>query len=111
MKWVIVAATASLLITNDAYASGVSFDYESFTKMPNGAAEIVLKFNNDTGKVVSYVGADCAMLDKDGKAVTVLPVNAQNIAIGGHAFGHSYSQPNDTRIKKAECRVRDFDVE
>jgi hypothetical protein len=89
-----------------ATAGSLTFDYENFQRTPNGAAEIVLKFTNGTDRTIKYVGADCALLDKDGKAITVIPVMVDSIGPGETAYAHNYGPPHDTRIAKADCRLK-----
>lgn len=100
-----------MLSAAPAFAGGVDMSYENFQKTSTGSVEVVLKFTNNTGKNVSVVMADCAFLDANKKALTVVPVAAQNIPAGQYAYGHSYSPPKLTGIEHAECRVRDYDSE
>jgi len=85
-------------------APAVGFEYESFHKTQTGAVEIVLKFTNNTDENLRAVFADCALLDKDHKAVTVIRVAAENIEPGGVAYGNNFG-PRIDGIEHAECRV------
>lgn len=97
---------ALLAMTVTANAGGdVTFDYESFHMTQTGAAEVVLKFTNTTGADVEYAIADCALLDADGKAVTVIAVATTDIQAGGFAYANNFG-PRQAGIKQVACRIR-----
>lgn len=100
---------AALLMASAASAAEVEVQIENFERTSTGAAEIVVKFTNQSARSVQFVAASCGLLDKTERAITTVDVIAQNIPPGIRAFGKAYG-PEDDRIAKAECRLRDFDL-
>ncbi len=98
---------AFALLASPALAD-VTFTYENFRRHENGNLEIVLKFNNQTDKAVSFVRAECALLDKSGRAITTERVLAQNIPARQHAYGRNFVlRPG--AAEKADCRITRID--
>jgi len=106
MKYVYWAA--GLLYGVAAQAAEVDAVVENFERTSTGAAEVVMKFTNNTNRSVTYAGANCALLDKDGRALTSVDIVSQNIVPGGRGFGRAYG-PQDPRVDKAECRLTGVD--
>lgn len=104
-----LAAAAAAFVSSAAAADAVALEYENFQRLPNGATEIVLKFTNNTSSKLSLISADCAFLDADGKALTVLPIVAQNVAPGEAAYGNTFSPRHVVGIEKAQCRLKYYD--
>jgi hypothetical protein len=99
---------AAVLAAHGAYAADVEVQIENFERTSTGAAEVVVKFENRTNRAVQFAAASCGLLDQAGRALTTVDIIAQNISPGSRAFGKSFG-PNDARVAKAECRLRDFD--
>lgn len=96
----------ALASSTPANAGQVDFEYENFRMTGTGAAEVVLKFINKTGEHKKYVIAECAVLDADYKAISVITVAAKNVPAGGIAYAKNYG-PQDTRTEHVSCRVVD----
>ena len=110
MRLLVLSAAALIAGPGLGFAQEPTFDYESFSRTSVGTAEIVLKFHNPTDKIISFFAAECAFLGKDGKAITVQAVIAQNIKPGSYAYAKSYG-PKDPNVSQADCRVRDVDYQ
>jgi len=110
MNRLLYAVAALAAVLNPAIAADpVTLEYENFQRLPNGATEIVLKFTNNTSKPLSLISADCAFLGADGKALTVLPIVAQNVAAGEVAYGNTFSPRHVVGVEKAQCRLKYHD--
>lgn len=109
MRTLIVALIAAFAAGASHAAEPVSLEYENFQRLPNGATEIVLKFTNNTSGMLSLISADCAFLDSDGKALTVLPIVAQNVAPGEVAYGNTFAPRHLVGIEKAQSRLKYYD--
>jgi len=105
---IIIGAIAA--ISGGSVSESAEFKYESFRRTSTGAAEIVLKFQNTSTKKIAFIAADCGLLGKDGKALSMISVIAQNIDPGGYAYAKNYG-PQDGNVQKADCRIRDVDYE
>lgn len=103
-----VAAFAAIFAASSVSAAEIDFEYENFQMTRTGAAELVLKFRNNTQKTAAFIAADCAFLGEDGMALTTNPVIVQNVSPLAHAYGKTYG-PQDARVKKADCRLRTVD--
>lgn len=106
MKFVFLAAC--LLFGSASQAAEVEALVENFERTSTGAAEVVMRFTNNTNRSVAYAGANCALLDKNGRALTTVSIVAQNIAPKARGFGKAYG-PQDPRVEKAECRLTGVD--
>ncbi len=110
MKTLVTAGVMLVAFTGGAVADTAEFEYESFRRTETGAAELVLKFHNKSDKMITYIGANCGLLGGDGKALTTISVNAQNIAPGDFAYAKNYG-PQGLTVNKADCRIRAVDYE
>lgn len=99
-----LTSIALIAMSTAARAEGVDLSYENFRRTPSGSIEIVLKFTNNTGTPLRHISAECAMLGKDKKAITVITVAVSNVPPGGVAYGKNYAIPGDG-IENAQCRV------
>lgn len=95
-------------IGSSSASADISFDYEGFSRTSNGAAELILKFTNDTEKVATFVKADCAILNASGKAVSVNPVIVQNLSPHSSGYGRTFALPAQN-VVKADCRLISVD--
>lgn len=87
-----------------ASAGELEFSYENFQMTQTGAAELVLKFINNTGVHLDYAVAECALLGADNKAITTMSVIATDIPAGGTAYSKNFG-PRDSRVKHVDCRI------
>lgn len=98
------AILALLITTVAANAGDLEFTYENFQMTQTGSVEVVLKFTNNTGTHLDYAAADCALLDKTGRALTTMAVIATDVPNGSVAYAHNYG-PRDRRVDKVLCRL------
>lgn len=108
MKLVVNTAIILAAFARVAAADTAEFEYESFSRTQTGAAELVLKFHNNSDKTITFIAAECGLLGDNGKALTTLSVNAENIAPGDFAYAKNYG-PQGLPVKKADCRIRDVE--
>lgn len=101
-------AVAGICTATVTWASVVEFTYENFHRTPTGAVEVVLKFTNKTSRTLTLIRAECALLAKDKRALTVIPVNVQSVRPGQAAYGKNYG-PRDLPVEHADCRIVDYD--
>lgn len=97
---------ALLAMITQATAGAVEFEYEKFQMTSTGRAEIILKFTNNTGEYRKYVTAECAILDSDNSAISVVAVAVKGVPDGGVAYGKGYG-PRDARAEHLSCRIDD----
>lgn len=103
-----IIAALAIFVPVCAHAAPVDLGYENFYRTQTGAVEIVLRFTNNTHKTLSIIAAQCALLGKNKKALTVIPVIVQNVRPGQSAFGNNFG-PRHLQVEHAECRILDYD--
>jgi len=98
---VVSAITATLLSSSVAIADapdavsymsagGITFSYENFQKTRTGSLELILKFTNPTDRSEPFAVAECALLDGQGRAVSVQNIAVRDVPARGHAYGKTY---------------------
>lgn len=106
MKYAVLLLAACF--SSAAFAGEGQLTVENFRRQSNGTLEVVVKFTNDTGKLVALAMGSCVFFNKNGKAVTTQLVAVQNVPAGSVGYGKAYvMQPDDA--EKTDCRLTSVD--